>query len=52
MNFIAYLWNYHKFKRAFYGLTLNSIGPLYGVQRIKGESHRSTTVESTRHPST
>ena len=41
MNFIAYLWNYHKFKRAFYGLTLTSIGPLYGVQRITGESHRS-----------
>lgn len=37
----VYQRNYHKFKRAFYGLTLNSIGPLYGVQRDKGESHRS-----------
>ena len=40
MNIIVYLWNYHKFKRAFYGLTLNAVGPLYGVRRIKGESHR------------
>ena len=40
MSIISYLWNYHKFKRAFYGLTLNAIGPLYGVQRIKGEPHR------------
>jgi len=36
-----YQSNYHKFKRAFYGLTLNSIGPLYGVRRKKGETHRA-----------
>lgn len=40
MNIIARLWNYYKFRRAFYGLTLNAVGPLYGVKRIKGESHR------------
>ena len=37
---ILYRRNYRKFKKAFYGLTLNSVGPLYGVARIKGESHR------------
>ena len=37
---ILYRRNYRKFKKAFYGLTLNSVGPLYGVERINGESHR------------
>lgn len=34
------LGNYRKYRQAFYGLTLNTIGPMYGVQREKGEPNR------------
>lgn len=40
LDILIHLRTYLKLKHVFYGFTLNSIGPVYGLKRIEGETNR------------